>query len=363
MTSALCDLALVLGLTLGGTCVPQKAEPRLALPQDDRSAWDLPVPPPPPAPEPPPAPPPMPPIIIKREVPAPPPPAPEPPPAPVVAAPPPPPDAVREALVAAWGHGGRMPSDWSAPVLSNASPAAKWTSRATTTGAMTVPPMAAETPAPKPDYDGPRRTSSGPVDNTRILTADRYITGILETGINSQVGGDETGTVILQVARDVYGYHGRKKLVPKGSRMICDYEAPEDMGSSRLPMKCRRILLAGHRAEIRQLDALVGDPQGRAGVTGEVDGRFAERYGTAFALTGIATGVRFAAASTKSENEDGQVSVAAAEKAAEELSTRLGEITASVLEQSLSLKPIITIPQGTRLQIRPAVDWYIAELE
>jgi type IV secretion system protein VirB10 len=238
------------------------------------------------------------------------------------------------------------------------------------------PPMRGGTAAPSPadmgaldletpveaDYEGPRRTSTRPVDNERIITADRYVTGILETGINSQVGGDETGTVVVQTARDVFGYHGRKVLLPKGSRMICNYEAPEDMGSTRLPITCERVLIAGHRAEIRELESLLTDQQGRAGITGEVDNRFGERYGTAFLLTGIATAVRFANTLTQSA-EDASLSEKSTEEASAELSNRLGEITANVLEQTLDLKPIITVPQGTRVNIRPATDWYIAEVE
>jgi type IV secretory pathway VirB10-like protein len=213
------------------------------------------------------------------------------------------------------------------------------------------------------DYEGPRRTSSLPVDNSRILTADRYIPVQLETGINSQVGGEDTGTVVVQTTRDVFGYHSRLALLPKGSRLICNYMPPEDMGSSRLAMQCERVLIAGHRAEIRNIKSLVANAQGQLGASGEVDRRFMERYGNAFLLTGISTAVRYAAASTKSESNDGQVATAASEKAAEELSNKFGEITANILEETLSLKPIITIPQGTRFQIRPSMDWYIAKTE
>ena len=109
---------------------------------------------------------------------------------------------------------------------------------------------------------------------------------------------------------------------------------------------------------------VAGDVQGRQGVSGEVDRRFAERYGTALLLTGISTAVRFGTglASGESDAQSGGTAEAA-DAAAEELSTRFGEISASVLEETLSLKPIITVPQGTRVQIRPAADWYIAKAE
>lgn len=169
--------------------------------------------------------------------------------------------------------------------------------------------------------------------------------------------------MILQTTRDVYGYHGRLVLAPKGSRLVCTFMAPEDMGSSQIGINCQRILMAGHRAEILNIGSNVTNQQGWLGVTGEVDNRFWQRYGNAFLLTGISTAVRYAAATTKSEDADGEVATAAAEKASEELSNKFGEITADMLEKTIDLKPIIRIPQGTRLQIRPATDWYIKEME
>ncbi|MEK9844758.1 TrbI/VirB10 family protein [Thalassospira sp.] len=362
--SAFCDVALVLGLTFGGVCTEPVVNEPPTLPADDPSVWALPAPPPPapvaPAPT-------MPPIIIKEAKPEPEPaPAPEPVPQPEPVAEAPAPDPYRMALEAAWQHRVSLSSDWGTPAWQS-SEMAGGSDHAVLPG-MATPSSLDPLDLPvrddeKADYEGPRRTSTLPVDNSRIITADRYITVILETGINSQVGGDATGTVIVQSARDVYGYHGRNVLIPKGSRLICNYDPPKDMGSSRLSIACERILIAGHRAEIRQLASPISDIQGRQGAAGEVDRRFWERYGTAFMLTGISTAVRYAAATTKSEESDGEVATAAAEKAAEELSTRFGEISASVLEETLSLQPIITIPQGTRLQIRPATDWYIANVE
>lgn len=370
----LCDLALAVGLTLGGTCQPPVL-PGDRLPEDDPAAWALPhpaPPPPPPEPVPPPA---MPPVVIHRtvEVPVPapaPPPPPEPEPEPEPAPPPPPPEpvsAVRQALEAAWAQprpGGRL--SWrEVPITPTVTPAAWAASGPSPLAPPLAPPLSPLAPpitVPRSDYEGERRTSGLPVDNSRIVTADRYITGILETGINSQIDSGESGTLVIQTSRDVYGYHGRYILIPKGSRLICDYAPPADMGATRLSLTCTRILLAGHRAEILGLEAPTGDAQGRVGVTGEVDRRFGERYGTAFLLTGISTAVR-AASAVVGAMDSNSVAAASTERGAEELSTRFGEITASVLEQSLNLAPILTIPQGTRVQIRPAHDWYIRSLE
>ncbi|MDP2699929.1 TrbI/VirB10 family protein [Thalassospira sp.] len=372
--SALCDIALVIGLTFNGLCVdPEQAKAPPTLPADDETAWALPAPPPPEPPAPEPAPPRFPPVIIKQAAPPAPPPPPAPEPEPVKEpepAPMPAPDPYRLALQAAMS---RAVQSQSLTLAAYHDPAVSMDSGDSGANIAPIPKMDRRI-APDPldlkdvgkepeDYQGPRRYSTLPVDNTRKIAQDRYISVQLETGINSQVGGDQPGSVILQTTRDVFGYHGRMVLLPKGSRMICSYQPPEDMGSSQLSIQCDRVLIAGHRAEIIQVASNVTNQQGWLGVAGEVDNRFWQRYGNAFLLTGISTAVRYAAASTKTEDADGQVATAAAEKASEELSTKFGEITADMLERTIDLKPIITIPQGTRLQIRPATDWYIKEVE
>ena len=118
------------------------------------------------------------------------------------------------------------------------------------------------------------------------------------------------------------------------------------------------MFTAGHRAEIYQVAAPVGDVQGRVGITGDVDNRFLEAYGSAFVLTFISATVRAAVAASTDGTADDIDEIIASE-AGEEISTRFGEITASVLQNSINLKPIITVPQGTRVQIRPSSDWYI----
>ena len=121
------------------------------------------------------------------------------------------------------------------------------------------------------------------------------------------------------------------------------------------------MLSAGHRAEIHQIAAPVRDAQGRAGVTGEVDNRFWNRYGTAFMLSAISAAVRGATASGVSDAARDR-NDAITDEAGKELAERFGEITASVLQETVALRPVISIPQGTRVQIRPARDWYIRKI-
>ncbi len=216
----------------------------------------------------------------------------------------------------------------------------------------------------KPDeaekYQTEGRYSTKPVDNSRIIGEDRFITGILETGINSQLNSAEGGNIIIQTARNIFGYHGRNVLIPKGSRLICQYKSPKDIGNSRLAIKCNRILIAGHRAEIIKLNSPIGDMQGRAGISGEVYNRYGEKYGMAFLMAAISATIRGASAGAASGKDDKSDLKAILNEGSEELSEKLGEITASILEQTVNLAPIITVSQGTRIQIRLAHDWYIS---
>ena len=205
-------------------------------------------------------------------------------------------------------------------------------------------------------YSAPPRFSTSAVDNTRILAADRIITGILENGVNSQLA--DAGKVVVQVSRDVYGAHGRTKLVPKGSRLICRYESVDKVGQTRVAFECGRVLLAESRSEIYQLKAKVGDVQGYAGVSGEVNNRFWEKYGTAFMTVGIGSAVEAAVLGAQQVDQSDSNIIG---NGMSGVSENFGKISASILEDTVDLTPIIRIAQGTRVQIRPEFDWYLAD--
>ena len=347
--SPLCEALIALNLTFGVVCQPAAVGKSPPLPEDDKAVWDY----KPTVPIVAPVAPAFPVVVVREQV-----PPPVSVPAPLMQPALPVPDYIRLAIEAAL----------STP---DAPPASFGVEGPTSDGGDVEPmprllsPERAPLDLPPPNsqkrYDSQGQRSSLPVDNARILTADRYISGILETGLNSQLGSVAGGSVIIQTSRNVFGYHGRNILIPKGSRLICGYDSPGRQGETRIAFDCTRILMAGHRAEILQLASPVGDAQGRGGVTGEIDNRFWERYGTAFILAGISASVRYASVLLTPTNPDGSQSAAGAvtDAGSQELSQKLGEITASILEETVNLKPIITIAQGTRVQVRPAQDWYI----
>jgi len=348
--SILCETLTALSLTFGVFCQPAEDSKALALPIDDKGVWEV----SPPAPVEKPRIPAFPPVIIEA-APAPL-PTPVPAPKPRVVAEPKPSilGAYRAALEVALLQGDSGPVDINTVIgMETEAPAS--------IASLTPPPLGAldlVPPNSKDHYEGTGKDSGIPVDNARIFAADRYITGIVETGYNSQVSG---GSIIIQVSRDVYGYHSRNVLIPKGSRMICGSGKKLKQGNTRPAFTCKRILMGGYRSEIIKLSAKVSDVQGHLGVSDKVDNRFVEKYGTAFILAGISTAVRVATAAASSNNQNSPLGNVA-DKGSEELSKKLGEISASVVEQMVNLSPIVTISQGKRVVIRPGEDWYISKL-
>ncbi|MES0884444.1 TrbI/VirB10 family protein [Roseibium sp. SCP14] len=361
---AVCEILLALGLTFGGTCKPEPAQPR-GLPASDPAVFSY-EKPKPPEPKQEPKVITMPPVIIEKEVikevvk-------------PVVETK----EVVKTQTVTKYIEPPkaipREPTEYELALqtaLRQRAAMQTGLAGADITGDFSNAgnrprPQNANLPAfPPPDgidpqnnrYSAPPRYSTGAVDNTRILTADRYITGILESGINSQLA--DNGSVVVQVSRDVYGYHGRTKLVPKGSRMICEYASVDKVGQTRVGFSCSRILLGESRAEIYQLKAHIGDAQGYAGLSGEVNNRFWEKYGSAILTVGIGTAVEAAVSGSQQIDSSNSNVISNGLSGASE---NIGTITAALLEDTVDLKPVIRIAQGTRVQVRPKFDWYLAD--
>ena len=184
--------------------------------------------------------------------------------------------------------------------------------------------------------------STLPVDRTRTLTADMRIPAILEDSVNTQT----PGRLIAVIDKDVYSPNGKKILLPAYSKIICEYDVLTDTHSSRLSCTCNRILRSDG-VSIALTNAKVADQMGRSGMVGDLDQRNFERYGGSFGVSLISA---LAQASTNLNKQE------AFANATNQLSNNLGQVTQKILEQNIDLKPILTIPQGARLQIIPMND-------
>ncbi len=187
-----------------------------------------------------------------------------------------------------------------------------------------------------------------PVNRQWALTADRYISGILETEINSQI----PGTVILVVDRPIFAAEGWTVILPQYTKVICEYQSLSKVSDSRLSLKCMRAIRPDG-ASLLFTEAHATDAMGRNGLVGDIDYRTFEKYGSAFIMAGISA---LAGAGTNVSSNP------ILQQGAANLSQNLGQVTARVIDQYIDLAPIITVEAGTRVHIRPQTDIWLREL-
>ncbi|MBN9529738.1 MAG: TrbI/VirB10 family protein [Alphaproteobacteria bacterium] len=213
----------------------------------------------------------------------------------------------------------------------------------------------------------PKRLSSLPVDRERVITADAYIEATLEVAIDSQIGGRATAVV----GRNVYGRSGRLIVIPGGSRLVGRYQPLQAQGETRLPILWERII----RPDGIQI--LIHDPNadlmGRSGTPGDVDDRTWERLGLAL-TTSIVTGIVQGVATLGQQQStlygypgmgvvQQDTRSAATVAAANSVSQNLGATVNEIAREKLKVRPIIQIPQGTRIIVTPMEDLWLRRVD
>ena len=213
----------------------------------------------------------------------------------------------------------------------------------------------------------PKRLSSLPVDRERVITADAYIEATLEVAIDSQIGGRATAVV----GRNVYGRSGRLIVIPGGSRLVGRYQPLQAQGETRLPILWERIIRPdGIQIVIKDPNA---DLMGRSGTPGDVDDRTWERLGLAL-TTSIVTGIVQGVATLGQQQStlygypgmgvvQQDTRSAATVAAANSVSQNLGATVNEIAREKLKVRPIIQIPQGTRIIVTPMEDLWLRRVD
>lgn len=114
------------------------------------------------------------------------------------------------------------------------------------------------------------------------------IAAVLETALDST----QPGGARALVQRDVASFDGSRVLIPRGSRLIGEYEASLERGQNRAFITWTRLIRPD--GVIIALDSPASDPLGRAGVKGKVDGKFFQRFGGALLQSVLDVGVGIA---------------------------------------------------------------------
>jgi len=170
-----------------------------------------------------------------------------------------------------------------------------------------------------------------------LLTQGTFISGITETMINS----DLPGLVRALVDKPVYSRTGKRVLIPKGSRLIGRYQSGIAVGQSRVYIVWTR--LERPDGVVIDLGSPGAGPLGQAGMAGEVDTHFFERFGAATLFSALGP-----ALSALLDDDDQSANTQEIIQGGREGFERSAEI---ILRQSINIPPTIRVPQGSEITI------------
>jgi type IV secretion system protein VirB10 len=192
----------------------------------------------------------------------------------------------------------------------------------------------AQSPA-GPAEPGAGRVRAGRLDNpATTVMQGTLINAVLETALDST----RPGLARALVTRDVYGFDGKRLLIPRGTRLYGVYEADVAQGQKRAQIRWTRLLRPD--GVTLALDSPAADPLGRAGVTGKVNNHFFQRLGNALIGTTANVG---SALVTRSIAPSSPV-VVAVPGATQQVSQTVAPGPAQIL-------PTLTVRQGTRVTV------------
>ena len=209
------------------------------------------------------------------------------------------------------------------------------------------------------------RTSAPYVTATYIgdmgytVTQDTIINAVLETPINTSLPGELRAVI----SRDVKAKRGGRVLIKRGSIILGKYDSSVSFNTDRVPVTWKRII-SSNGIDVN-LEAIGVDDLGRSGVVGEMDTRLLPKLANiiftsiielgaqATALkyfedrgisTDVTTTTNTDGSSQTSGNQFAQATGSIINDAGKALSTTLKEISGD-------MKPVIIVPQGTRLNL------------
>lgn len=191
---------------------------------------------------------------------------------------------------------------------------------------------------------------------TRIIAQGRLIPATTESVINTAL----PAPVRAIVSRDVFGEAGTTPLIPKGSRLIGQYNTSLLGGQDRVYLVWTRVIRPdGINFELGGSPAV--DQIGQAGLGGQVDTKFQQIFSRAI-MSSIIT-IAVAIGSDEVSGGDGQTSQTnsafggttqsgdGATTATVNALNRLGSTTDSFLQKYLNLGPTILVDQGTKVNV------------
>ncbi|WP_435171628.1 TrbI/VirB10 family protein [Falsirhodobacter sp. 1013] len=183
-------------------------------------------------------------------------------------------------------------------------------------------------------YDTVRATQIAAPDRT--IVQGTTLEAVLETAISTEL----PGVIRAAITNDVYSYDGSNVLLPRGTRLIGSYNSDVSIASNRAQLAWNRAITPDGRSV--ELGGYGADQLGMSGQTGFVDTRFGERFGSAFLISMLAITPQVVVDDSAGANT---------QELAEDVGEDLENTTQSVMNDYLSLPPVIYIDQGTTMTV------------
>ncbi|OZC01237.1 TrbI/VirB10 family protein [Rubricoccus marinus] len=182
-----------------------------------------------------------------------------------------------------------------------------------------------------------------------VLQAGTVIPAALVTGLDSELPGAVTG----QVTRDVYDSRSQRHvLVPKGSRLIGEYDDQIAYGQNRALVAWTRLVFPdGRSVALPGLDAK--DLRGYSGLRGRVDRHFMQTFGSAVLLATVGAGAQLALPDGGRGEDYAQ---SPQEVIAGQIALELSRVASKVVERGLDVQPTLRIAPGHRFTVFLARD-------
>ncbi len=199
-----------------------------------------------------------------------------------------------------------------------------------------------------------------------LVAQGTMIRGILETAIQS----DLPGQVRAVTAEDIWSFDGRRVLIPAGTRLIGEYRSGLARGQTRIFVVWTRLLRSDGVSVA--LGSIGTDDLGRAGLTGTVDNKYLERFGSAILLSVVGGAAQFIAGLGNANQQTsgpiqvvdpvtGQVTIVqpqpnqlalnARQIGAQTTAQTLTQLAQEALRDQISIPPTVHVDQGARIMI------------
>ncbi|GAA3102234.1 type IV secretion system protein VirB10 [Rhizobium viscosum] len=172
-----------------------------------------------------------------------------------------------------------------------------------------------------------------------VVAMGTSIPCVLETALSS----DQPGFTSCVINRDVLSDNGRVVLMEKGTQIVGEYRGGLRRGQKRLFVLWNRAKTP--KGVIITLASPATDALGRAGVDGNIDVHWWERFGSAILLSIVGDASSYASNRLQDSDVEAQNTTSAGEQAA-----------AIAVEQSINIPPTLEKHQGELVSIFVARD-------